>query len=145
MRSIRLAFVVSMALAVSQVACAGAGPRERELTKLAQFERFAGEPVDSFQFWEMDHREALGPEHFAVWTKINEAFLIQVKQPCPGLEFARGVALTSTAHRVHRRFDAVLVDDQRCLIQQIRPIDAKALKAERRGETHPSAEASSGG
>jgi hypothetical protein len=133
----RAAILLSLAFALVQSACAGVGPREREARKLEQVMRYAGDPVDSFRFWEIDSREMLGPEYFAVWTKINEAWLIKVDKPCWGLEFAHGVGLTSTQHRVHRKFDMVLVEDQRCRIDEIRPIDARKLKAERRGEIHP--------
>ena len=144
MHRYRLAIVLSLALALVQGACAGVGPREREARKLAQFMRYAGEPIDSFRFWRIDSREMLGPEWFAVWTEINEVWLIKVDKPCWGLEFAHAVALSSTQHRVHRKFDTVQVEDQQCRIDEIRPVDARKLKAERRGEIHPSEPVASG-
>ena len=44
-------------------------------------------------------------------------------------KIADEVGLSSTAQRVYRRFDDVIFEQQRCRIDEIRPIDVKALKA----------------
>lgn len=113
-------------------ACAANSPREREAQRLEQVERHAGPEVDDFRFWQMQRWERLGPQHLIVWTRINEAWLLRVQKPCSGFEFAHTIALTSTLNRVHRRFDALLFEQQRCRIEQIRPVDGRALKLERR-------------
>jgi len=112
-------------------ACATPGPRERQAARLAEFEAVAGEPVESFHFWDMQRWELLGPLSVAVWTRVNEAWLIHVDKPCVGLEFAQAIALTSTQNRVSRRFDAVRFENERCRIREIRPVDGKALRAAR--------------
>ncbi len=108
------------------------GPAERMAERFSEFERHAGAPVEEFHFWQMDRWEALGTHAIAVWTNPNEAYLITVKSPCTGLEFANGVGVTSTGRRVNRRFDFVTFEHQRCRIAEIRPVDVKGLKAERR-------------
>ncbi len=113
-------------------ACAATGPRERQAARLAEFEAVAGTPVDRFRFWNMQRWELLGPQAVAVWTGVNEAWLIEVNRPCSGLEFASTIGLTSTQNQVSSKFDAVLFDQQRCMIRQIRPVDGKALKELRR-------------
>lgn len=108
--------------------CAGPSPREREAARLAQFESVAEPPVDSFRFWTLHKWESLGPEAIAVWTRLNEAYLLRVERPCFGLEYARAIAVSSTANTVTRRFDTVNFDHQKCRIAEIRPVDAKAVK-----------------
>ena len=123
----------SAALLLLCAGCAaGGGPREREAARLALFERHAGAPVDQFRFWDLDRWEGLGKDAVAVWTRPNEAWLIRVLKPCVGLEHAQVIAVSSTLNRVHRNFDAVLFEHQRCRIAQIRPIDVRAMKAEQR-------------
>jgi hypothetical protein len=108
------------------------GPAERAAKRLGEVERHAGAPVEEFHFWQMDRWEGLGPEAIAVWTNPNEAYLIKVKKPCAGLDFADGVGVSSTGRRVSQNFDFVTFEYQRCRIAEIRPIDVKGLKAERR-------------
>lgn len=124
--------VALIALATVLAACAGLGPRELAALRLQEIERHAGAPVEDFHFWQMEGWEGLGPAAVVVWTRPNEAWLIRIKPPCSGLEFAQGIGLTSTNGRVHRRFDAVLFEHQRCRIAEIRPVDGRALKIERR-------------
>ena len=108
------------------------GPAERAEKRLGEVERHAGSPVEEFHFWQMDRWEGLGPAAIAVWTNPNEAYLIQVRKPCAGLDFADSVGVTSTGRRVSQSFDFVTFGHQRCRIDEIRPIDVKGLKAERR-------------
>jgi len=112
--------------------CASSGGRERELARLAEFESVAGEPISSFHFWQLRDFETLGPEHVAVWTRVNEAYLIEVRTPCNGLAFATRIGLSSSQNRVTQAFDAVRFERERCPIAQIRKVDGKALKALRR-------------
>jgi hypothetical protein len=108
------------------------GARERMSEHMSQFDRHAGEPVSSFHFFRLDTFEVLGRNAIAVWTRPNQAFLLTVDEPCFGLEFATAVGVSSNGNRVYRRSDDVVFKDQRCAIAEIRPVDVKALKAERR-------------
>ena len=120
-------------------ACASAGPRERMAARLAEFERHAGAPVEDFRFWSMDSWEALGRETLVVWTRPNEAWLLRVDTPCRDIEWANTIGLTSSVGRVHTRFDSVVFEHQRCRINEIRPVDGRALKAERHARADSSA------
>ncbi len=117
-----------IAVAVVLAACTTPGPRERQAARLAEFESVAGAPVERFHFWDLQRWEVLGPYEIAVWTRVNEAWLIRVNRPCAGLEFAQTIGLSSNQNMVSTRFDAVLFDRQRCNIREIRPVDGKALK-----------------
>ena len=127
-RSAALAGVLLVALALLAGCAGNGGPRERQAGRLQLFLDAAGPPVDSFQFWQLQRWEALGPEHVAVWTRVREVWLIRVRQPCFGLDFARVIALTSTVNRVSQRFDTVNFEDQRCQIAEIRPVDADVIR-----------------
>lgn len=130
----RTAAVVLVLCVVLAAGCAspGAGPRERELARLDEIEAHAGAPVADFHFWSIDRWEGLGPEALMIWTRVNEAWLIRVRPPCHGLEFAQTIGLSSTHNRVYRAHDAVLFERQRCRIAEIRPVDGRALKQARR-------------
>jgi hypothetical protein len=125
-------FTLLFTLALLLGACATPSPREREASRLEQIERHAGAPVDDFRLWQLQRWERLGPYKLLVWTRINEAWLLTVQKPCSGFEFANAITLTSTLNRVHRRFDALKFEHQTCRIDEIRPVDGKALKREGR-------------
>ncbi len=122
-------FLLLTFLATSLSACASPSPRERLASRLVEYEAVAGEPVDGFNFFTLQRFELLGPQTIAVWTRVNKVFLIDVQRPCPGLEFAGGIGVSSSQNRVSTRFDAVQFNRERCQIRQIRPIDSRALKA----------------
>lgn len=105
---------------------------EREAARLAEFERFAGAPVESMPFWRLQSYEALGTEAVVVWTAINTAWLIKVLPPCTDLPWAKAVGLSSTLHKVNARFDHVIAGGDRCNIASIQPVDYKAMRAERK-------------
>ena len=123
------AVAVLAALLASACASTRAPPLERMGERYALYDRFAGPPVDKFRFWDMKRFEVLGENALAVWTTIDDAWLITVANPCDGLEFANSVGLSSTNRHVYQRFDTVSFDAQRCRIREIRPVDGDALEA----------------
>jgi hypothetical protein len=116
-------------------ACLSTGPRERDAIALERYQTHAGEPVDNFYLRRTREWASLGESHVAVYTSVNEAWLLEVSQPCWGLEYARAISLTSSGSRVYARFDSVKFDDQICRIQEIRKVDVRAMKAQRRAES----------
>ncbi|HET6631324.1 MAG TPA: DUF6491 family protein [Rhodanobacteraceae bacterium] len=96
--------------------------------RLARFQRFAGPPVERMHYYNLIGFENLGDNTVAVWTGVNRAWLIRVKEPCPRFNFANALGLTqSMAHVFSKRFDAVDVGDIRCMVKSIRPVDMKAM------------------
>ncbi|MBK9496324.1 MAG: hypothetical protein BWZ07_00552 [Alphaproteobacteria bacterium ADurb.BinA280] len=112
----------------------GPGPRERMATQYERYSRFAGDAVASFPFFTMQNWVLLGQYRLAVYTKVNEAWLLEVSPPCSDLEFAQAIALSSSVSRVSAKFDHVLVGRDRCPIKEIRPVDVRAMKRERKLE-----------
>lgn len=115
-------------------ACSGLGPRERDAQRLAEYEGYAGEPIEGFSYFTLQRFVSLGRYDLVVYTRINEAFLLTVEPPCSGLEFAKAIGLSATGNRVSRRFDFVRFENQQCRIEQIRPIDVRAMKQARHAD-----------
>ena len=102
--------------------------RATQQKNLERFEKYAGAPIDAFDFWSLYKFQLVGPEKVVVWSTINDAYLITVAKPCSGLEFARGIGVTSKQrHVVSRKFDYVTYGNGRCQIAEIRPIDYRQM------------------
>ncbi|HVI24582.1 MAG TPA: DUF6491 family protein [Xanthomonadaceae bacterium] len=145
MKRISLSCLAAAGIALALGACASG--RELETNqKLALYRANAGEPVSAFRYLgRMDRWESLGDRALAVWTRPREAWLLELGAPCPGLNFAIAIGLTSHTGQVSARFDDVLVPDATpnvpCRIQTIRPLDVDALRAagqDRRAADQPS-------
>ena len=107
--------------------------RERQDAELMMFEQYAQEPVDRIRtFFGVDRWQSLGPDKLVVWTSVNRAWLLTLTAPCSGIEFQHTIGISSTNSTIHRRFDKVQFEHQSCFIDEIRPVDYKTLKRERR-------------
>lgn len=104
--------------------------------RLAIYRANAGEPVNSFRYFgRLDGWTSLGDSALAVWTRPNEAWLLELGSRCPELDFAMAITVTNQAGTVYSRFDKVQPLGQGavsipCIIQQIRPLDTRAIKAD---------------
>ncbi|UXI69431.1 DUF6491 family protein [Tahibacter amnicola] len=105
---------------------------DREAARLAEYERFAGDPVQDMPYWRLQGYESLGDEAVVVWTAVNKAWLIKVRPPCTELAWSHSIGLTSSLHKVSAKFDHVLAGRDRCFIASIQPVDYKSLRAERK-------------
>lgn len=134
--------LLSIVLAAAVIAPAAVAGSRAE--RLATFEKFAAAPVPQFRYWRLTGFETLADDTIAVWTRVNEVYLIRVRQPCPQFEFAQAIGISSSqANVVSARFDTVRFDGDRCMIESIRPVDYKAMRAaERAGRA--AAQSSSG-
>lgn len=128
---------MAVAALASMLAVAGCAtdPKQRDSEQLALYRAHAGEPVGSFDYFgRISGWTPLGDSALAVWTRPSQAWLLELTGPCQDLEYAPAIGLTGNMNRVYARFDKVLVNsrgpvDMPCHIQQIRPLDVKALKA----------------
>jgi len=122
---------VLSALAVLSITSAHADTRKTQQENLARFEKYAGAPTDQFEFWSLYKWQLVGPGKVVIWPTINDAYLVTVESPCPGLEWANSIAVTSKeSHMVSTRFDFVKYDKGQCRISEIRPIDYKRMIAD---------------
>lgn len=130
-----------MTLLVAAVLTAGcAKGLQRNSDPLAKYDGYIGEPVKSFNAFRIQSWQPVDKDQLILWTGINDAYLIKVSGFCPDLPFAntirvdnRGVTSQVTT------FDAIIVRRDRCLIQQINPIDVKQMKADRKADQESAA------
>jgi hypothetical protein len=115
-----------MALA-GAVGLAGCASNRVEL----DYTDYAGEPVKSFYMSHFDGWNAISKDQLVVYSGLNKAHLLTLSGYCPDLQFAHAIAITSTGNTVDR-FEKVLVGRDRCLIKEIRPLDVKQMKADRK-------------
>jgi hypothetical protein len=124
-------FAALWVLAALPIAAAHADTRKTQAENLARFEKYAGAPIDQFEFWSLYKWQLVGPEKVVIWPTINDAYLVTVESPCPGLEWANSIAVTSKqSHMVSTRFDFVTYGKGQCEISEIRPIDYKRMIAD---------------
>jgi hypothetical protein len=113
--------------------CATTGPSDAQ--QLALYREHAGEPVKDLRYSrQLTRWTALGDDAVAVWTKPNEAYLLELGS-CTGLGGASTILITNLMGQVSAGLDRVQVIDRprgfntTCRIQTIRPLDTKALRA----------------
>jgi len=99
-------------------------------TKL-DYREYAGQPVKSFYMNSYDGWSPVSKDQLVVWTGLNEAYLLKVTGYCPNLQYAHAIAVTSTANTVDK-FEKVIVGRDKCFINEIRPIDTKQMKEDRK-------------
>lgn len=122
----RSKFSTGLVLAAAALAAACATQRDR-----LDYTDYAGEPVSSFYLHNFDGWTPVSRDQLVVWASMNDAYLLSVTGYCPDLQFATAIGVTSTGHTVDR-FEKVIVGRDRCLIKEIRPIDVKQMKADRK-------------
>lgn len=134
-----------LAAVLALAACASTPPMS-DNERLAMYRAHAGAPASSLRYFgRFNSWSDIGDRALAIWTKPNEAWLLELSGPCNGLEFTPVIGLTSQTGRVYARFDSVLVRNGDianfpCRIETIRPLDVKAIKqAERLARDQASA------
>ena len=111
-------------------ACSSMKNRESDEQVLARYMDNAGQPIDRFSYLgRFDSWRALSRDKVAVWTGINEVYLLTVDTPCNNLQFTSSIGLTTTTGTVTRGFDSVKIgNDETCRIREIRKIDYKKVR-----------------
>jgi hypothetical protein len=117
---------------VSAVAAAALLPGCASMKKSQlDYREYTGEPVKSFYMNRFDGWAPVSKDELVVWSGFNKAYMLKVAGYCPDLQFANAIAVTSTANTVDK-FEKVIVGRDRCFIQEIRPVDVKQMKADRK-------------
>ena len=122
-----------LAAATAAIALTGCASTLKKLSEpKLDYREYAGEPVKSFDMHNYDGGwSAVSKDQLVVWAGINEAYLIKVAGYCPDLQFANAIGVTETAGTVDK-FEKVIVGRDKCLIEEIRPIDTKQMKEDRK-------------
>lgn len=131
----RLLLAASLGLALAGCAT---GARISDTQRLDIHRAHAGEPVRSFHdFGSLYSWTPLGDAALTVWTRPNQAYLLELDGHCPDLEYARAIGFSAQGGTVFAGMDSVVVLDRQtnnipCRIRQILPLDAKAVKSAER-------------
>lgn len=127
--------LVTLLAAALLAGCATAGKLTSD-ERLALYRAHAGAPVKDFQYFgSLNGWTELGDSALAVWTRPNEAWLLDLSGPCMDLSYAPAISVTNMMGRVSARFDKVIVRGTGpgphfpCRIESIRPLDVKALRS----------------
>lgn len=129
----RFAFVVALMLVLA--ACAsGAQRRQMEAAELAVYTKHAGEPIDQIRSFRFISWQPVSDNTLLLEARLNDWYLIKVFGPCMSLPFARTIGFETHLNTLQARFDSIRVEGEPvpCRIETIRPVDAKAAKAELR-------------
>lgn len=123
--------LLATTLAAMLAACASAPYAQRTSERQAAYAGAAGAPVRNFRFFSLYSWEPLSDSQLAVYTRPNEAWLLDLGGDCQDLAFVNSIGLTSNLNQVMVGFDRVLTGRGNfpCTISQIRPVDVKSLKA----------------
>jgi Family of unknown function (DUF6491) len=125
----RQILIVATAL-LAVTACTNAVGRMKADGPTQDYREYAGEPIERFTAFDIDGWHLVSRNQLVVWTGVNDAYLLTVWDSCDRLNFAERVAVTRTANSVSR-LDSVIVQGQRCPINEIRAVDVKRMKADR--------------
>jgi len=123
-----LRVILTAAVLVLLAGCAGV-PRRGDAS-LDRYQPYAGAPVEQFHFYELDSWQAVAPDRVVIWTDPFTAYLVRVRTPCTELAFTERLGVTSTVNTVSRLESIVPSRHNRCPIEEIRPIDLTAMKAD---------------
>lgn len=130
--------LATVAVAAALAGCARVGKdyTARMQARQQAYAVAAGAPVNSFHYLSLWSWEPLSDQQLAVYTRSNEAWLLDLDGKCRNLEFTNHIALTSSASEVLVKFDRVLTGppDPPCFIKQIRPVDIAKLNEPQQGK-----------
>jgi len=124
--------ILALALmAFVATACASSLQRSKDGGPLSRYDGYIGEPIRGFTSMRTDSWTPVGRDQLIIWTGINDAWLIKIAGYCPDLQFSNSIRVTSSVSEI-TTFDSVLVGRDRCPIEEIRPIDIRRWKADRK-------------
>jgi Family of unknown function (DUF6491) len=123
-----------MSTALLSSACATSGLSRDE--RVAVYRAHAGEPISSFRVADRTLSwRALSDDALIVWTRSNQANLLEFSPRCIGLRSARTIDISNSRGLVSVQFDSVRIiapatatrPNPTCRITAIRPLDLQAI------------------
>ena len=127
-------------LTLVTVAGCSHGPTLTTQERLDLYRQHSGAPVLSFRLERMTGTQQwtpLGDQALAVWSTANRGHLLELRNRCPGMLSAGGIAITNSLGQVTARMDSVVprrvgASGLSCRIDTIRPIDGRSLREAKR-------------
>ena len=122
--------LTAAAIAAALAACSSVPYAQRQQQRQAAYAEAAGAPVTRFHFFSLWSWEPLSDSELVVYTRPNQAWLLDLDGACQNLEFTQAIGLTSSVGDVSARFDKVLTGRRYipCTIMRIRPVNVKQLR-----------------
>lgn len=123
--------MVAAALALGLAGCATG--RLSDTERLALYQQHAGAPVNQIRYVDPMGWDRIDDQHVVLQMRPNESWLLRLSGPC--LQWSSGspfLGLSSFSGMTLSTFDKVVAPGNNqlsCLIQEIRPLDVKALRA----------------
>lgn len=133
MTQVQVRNLLACALTVVLSACASHAPM-RDADRLALYQAHAGAPVRDISYFNPISWEEIDDEHIVVRMRPTQSYLMRLSGPCLRLgDGSPVIAISSQAGRTSSGFDRVSVSGSEvsCRIQEIRPVDLKAVSAAR--------------
>lgn len=98
--------------------------------RLAEVKQYAGDKVERFRYAHLLGYEVLSDTAVLIRTRIDEAYLMKLRRPCPMLNSTLSIGLKHTISRTFQLpFDTVVVDGTKCFVDWMRPVDYAAMSA----------------
>ena len=115
---------------LSLAACATHGPSEAD--RLSMIQAHSGAPVQKIRYFHAMGWDRVDDDHVLLAMRPSETWLMKVSGPC--LDWGSGspmMTVSSTAGFVQTKFDRINTAGSpvSCRIEEIRPVDVKALRA----------------
>lgn len=135
--------IASLALAAALAACTSTPPahgdaqttradapsKPRPTTN--DYRRYVRGNVQAFNSSSVTDWDSPDPQHVVVWTSPAEAYLLTLFGACFGLDSASTILLSADGGVVRPGAAAVMVGTERCRIQFVEKLDARAMKADK--------------
>jgi hypothetical protein len=124
-------------LALTLLSACASIPRNDDGEKaIDRYTPYLGQPVSQFNtYTRFDSWTAVDNDHVVIHTNVNQAYLLTLAPGCFDLPFATTLGVTSKfPHAVQSGFDSIRVGRQSCRITEIRPVNAKQMRADLKAE-----------
>ena len=133
--------IASVALASALTACTSAPAHEgasaakvdaaKPRPTADDYRRYVHGNVQAFDSASVTDWDAPDPQHVVVWTSPAEAYFLTLVGACFGLESASTILLSADGGVVRPGAAAVMVGAERCRIQFVEKLDARAIKGDK--------------
>ena len=104
--------------------------RRRFHATTSDYQRYIRGNVHAFSSSSVNDWDAPDPSHVVVWISSAEAYLLTLSGACFGLDSATTIFLKADGGVVRSGGAAVMVGTERCAIQVVDRLDARAIKAD---------------
>jgi uncharacterized protein DUF6491 len=130
--SVLFAFALTACTSAPPAAAANSNAPSKPHPTANDYRRYIRGNVQAFNSSSVTDWDAPDPQHVVVWTSPAEAYFLTLFGACFGLDTASTILLSADGGGVVRPgAAAVMVGAERCRIQFVEKLDARAMKADK--------------